>query len=62
MSTEITITIGTDGATKVAVKGVKGRGCKALTAEFEKGLGKVTSDENSKEFYEEQQTQIKARG
>ena len=49
--------IDTKGNTKVTVKGVKGRGCKALTADFEKGLGKTISDVDTKEIYEQQPVQ-----
>ena len=62
MSTEITITIDTQGNSTIAVKGVKGSGCKALTKEFEEGLGKTISDTKTKEYHEQQEVQIKARG
>lgn len=49
---EITITIDQTGNTTVAVKGVKGKNCAALTKEFEESLGNVTSDSKTREFYE----------
>lgn len=41
---EITITISPEGETEVSVKGVKGKGCQALTKALEDALGTVTSD------------------
>lgn len=49
---EVTTTIQTDGSSKIEVKGVKGRSCTALTADFEKALGKKVSDTPTKEMYE----------
>lgn len=38
----VTVTIAPDGSTTVAVSGVSGPGCKALTASVESKLGTVT--------------------
>ncbi len=53
MAEEITITIATNGDTKVSVKGVKGRSCKDLTREFEQALGSTVTDVDTKEAYEQ---------
>lgn len=58
---EITVDIAPNGNPTVSVKGVKGSACKALTAEFEKGLGKKVSSKETKEFYEQQPAQVKQR-
>lgn len=50
-----------DGSVKVRVEGVKGSACKALTKEFEEGLGVITSDVPTKEMHEHEAATIKAR-
>lgn len=40
---EVTVTVGTDGAVTVEVKGVKGKGCDAITKAIEEALGEVTA-------------------
>ena len=49
------------GKATVEVKGVKGRGCKALTKEFEEKLGLKVADEETREMYEPEPAQVKAR-
>lgn len=56
MREEITITIDAQGNVEVSVKGVKGQGCKALTREIEKALGKVTADKKTREYHEKPRT------
>ena len=50
---KITITVHADGSITTEVKGVKGKGCKALTKEVEKAFGKaktkLTPEYNLKE-------------
>ena len=53
----ITITIAPDGKTTVGVNGVKGAGCKQLTAAFEQMLGKPGESKETSEFYEQPQVQ-----
>jgi hypothetical protein len=45
-----------NGVPKITVKGVKGKGCKSLTAAVEKALGETTS---SKPTHEYTQTETK---
>ena len=52
MSEKITVTIKPTGDTTVEVSGVKGEGCKALTAALEQALGSPTSDIATSEMYE----------
>lgn len=49
---EITITINTDGDTELKVNGVKGSGCKQLTAQIEKALGRTTRDTPTAEMHQ----------
>lgn len=61
MAVEITTEISPSGETKVSVKGVKGKSCKALTADFERGLGKVTHDVPTKEMHENEVQTVRNR-
>jgi hypothetical protein len=60
---QVTVEIDADGNPTVKVTGVKGSGCKKLTADLEAALGKVTDSKNTREFAERPATenQIKAR-
>ena len=49
---EIFVDCDPHGGVAVSVKGVKGSGCKKLTAEFEKSLGKEMSSEKTREYFE----------
>lgn len=51
---QILITIPRDSSkgNKIEVNGVKGEGCKALTAALEQALGQTTADEPTAEMYE----------
>lgn len=44
MEEKLKFTIRPDGSTKIEVSGVKGSGCKTLTKDIEKALGKTVSD------------------
>jgi Protein of unknown function (DUF2997) len=58
---EVIMDIAPDGKVKTTVKGVKGSACKALTKDYEQGLGKIISDSTTSEFHEvEPTTRIKA--
>lgn len=50
---EIIITIKRGGDAQLTVKGVKGAGCRALTAPYETAMGMVTSDRPTSEMREE---------
>jgi len=50
---KIRVRIKKDGTTQVSAEGVKGSSCKALTEPIEKALGKVVSDEETEEMYQE---------
>lgn len=58
MSEEILITIPKKGKIKIEVKGIKGQGCKALTEELEKALGRTTSDKPTEEMNEQPVNQL----
>lgn len=58
MSDEIIVEVATDGKTTISVRGHKGSGCKALTRELEKALGKVQSDSATNEMYERPERQV----
>jgi predicted ThiF/HesA family dinucleotide-utilizing enzyme len=49
---EIIIKVNKAGETTVSVNGVSGPGCRDLTANIEKALGKVSQTENTAEYYE----------
>lgn len=57
MSEKIIVTIKPDGLTTVEVQGVKGEGCKALTAALEAALGTPTASVPTGEMYEQIQEQ-----
>lgn len=40
----------------ISVKGVKGNVCQTWTADLEKKLGKVTSKEKTREYYEQEES------
>ncbi|MFA4877485.1 MAG: DUF2997 domain-containing protein [Methanoregula sp.] len=50
---ELEITIDKNGRVQVAVKGVKGEGCLALTRELEKAIGHVEERGYTAEYYEQ---------
>ncbi len=58
---EVTITVAKNGSATVAVAGLKGHGCKSLTAAFEKSLGKTIEDKPTKEMYEQESVHIRSR-
>lgn len=47
---QVEVTIGADGSVKVEANGVRGSGCKALTAAIESAIGTTTSDVKKPEF------------
>jgi len=51
MSERVIVTVGADGEIRVEADGVVGRGCEALTAAFEEGLGSKTSDQKKPDWY-----------
>jgi hypothetical protein len=52
MTQQITVEIDVEGDVKVAVSGVKGSGCQALTSAIEQAIGKTTSDDQTPEFHQ----------
>lgn len=50
MKPTITIEI-ENGATKISVAGVKGKGCHALTKDIEDALGEVSSRANTPDYH-----------
>lgn len=57
MSEKIKVTIKPNGDSVVEVSGVKGEGCRALTAALEAALGNTTSDTATSEMYEQPENQ-----
>ena len=55
----IEITCKGDGTIQIEAIGFKGKGCQQATADFEKALGTVQSDNKKAEFYQKQQTTLK---
>lgn len=51
MAERVVVTVGTDGEITVEAEGSVGRGCEALTAAFEAGLGTKTGDRKKPEWY-----------
>jgi len=54
MKEKIKIRISTEGDVEISVEGHKGKGCKDLTREIEKALGKTVSDKNTTEWFEKE--------
>jgi hypothetical protein len=59
---EIEITVSKTGETKVKTRGFAGSSCKAETAEFEKLLGKKTSDVATSEVFGGQANRVVNQG
>lgn len=55
----IEITCKADGTIQVEAIGFKGKGCQQATADFEKALGQVTSDNKKPEFHQKQTATLK---
>lgn len=51
MAERVVVTVGTDGEIRVEADGSVGRGCEALTAAFEEGLGTKMGDQKKPEWY-----------
>lgn len=58
----IQVDIDQEGGVTVKVEGVAGKSCKELTADIEKALGKVVSDEKTAEFHQQAKQQGKQFG
>jgi len=52
MEEKLKITVKADGSTTIKVIGVKGAGCKVLTRDFEKALGKTVKSVETPEMRE----------
>ena len=50
---ELEITINREGRVQVAVRGVKGEGCLAITKNIENAIGTVEEREYTGEYYEQ---------
>ena len=48
------LTIAKDGSVTIEVNGIKGKSCQDATRELEKRLGAVTDDQQTGEYYEEE--------
>lgn len=59
---EVIIDIDAQGNTKVESRGVKGAGCKALTAAIEAALGKTVTDQTTTEFFQKEHAHARAGG
>jgi len=57
MTATITVTVDTAGNAEISVAGFKGSGCKALTRDLERALGKESSSTPTKERYERPERQ-----
>jgi len=55
MPREMKVIVSKDGKVTIDVRGIKGSACKSLTQAMEKAIGTVTSDENTDEYYEQEQ-------
>ena len=51
---EITVTVKSDGSTEVSVKGVRGKGCEALTQALEGALGESKSKKRTGDYHAQQ--------
>jgi len=59
---EMEITISPEGAVRVHVKGIKGKGCVELKKTIEKAVGYVSEQKFTSEYYEqEEKAQIHRR-
>jgi len=54
----VTITVSPKGEVRVQTSGFAGSSCQQATAEFERALGKVTSDAPTEEAYLEQDNSV----
>lgn len=61
MAEEIIITVPLHGSQTVKVTGVKGKGCRAITAEYEKSLGRRVASEDTREAHEVERTALRNR-
>jgi hypothetical protein len=57
----VIVNIDPNGNTTVEVDGVVGLGCKKLTADIEKALGKVTSTTLKPEYHRKPQEQVRRK-
>lgn len=57
---QVIVTVDETGEVKVEARGVKGSGCKALTAAIERAIGDVTGDRKTPEFTQQAPQQRKA--
>jgi hypothetical protein len=53
MAEQVILTVDEEGRLEYEVKGVKGSGCKALTAELDKAMGGKATAKPTKEMYEQ---------
>jgi len=53
----ITVEITKEGTVTVSTSGFKGNACRDVTRAMEEALGRIKSDENTPEFYEESDIQ-----
>ena len=56
---ELEIVIRPDGTVEITTRGIKGPDCKPVLDKFAKGIGEITHEERTSEWYEVSSTESK---